>query len=78
VIGPSIDHLVFRGTGITPDLASEAAELGKQLDEEILAAEIHDDALLDLASLAVGFHDADVFIDDAAGGTDFDGSRVQD
>jgi len=70
----------FRGTaGVTAGIAGEEApELGKQLDEEILAAKINDDALLDLTRFAVGFHDADVFVDDAAGRADFDGSRIHD
>jgi hypothetical protein len=44
----------------------EFAELGKDLDQEVLATEIGDDALLDLTVLAVGFDDADVFVDGAA------------
>ncbi len=43
----------------------EPAELGEDLDEEVLASEVGDDALLDLAVLAVGFDDADVFVDGA-------------
>ena len=56
----------------------EPAELGEHLDEEVLASEIGDDALLDLAAFAVGFDDADVFVDGAAGGADFHGSRVHE
>ena len=56
----------------------EPSELGEDLDEEVLASEIGDDALLDLAVFAVGFDDADVFVDGAAGGADFDGSRVHE
>ena len=56
----------------------ELAELGEDLDEEVLASEIGDDALLDLAVFAVGLDDADVFVDGAAGGADFDGSRVHE
>ena len=41
----------------------ESAELGEDLDEEILATEVGDDALLDLTVFAVGFDDADVFVD---------------
>jgi hypothetical protein len=32
--------------------------------------------LLDLAVLAIGFDDADVFVDHAVGGPDFDGAEV--
>ncbi|MBV8231098.1 MAG: hypothetical protein JO329_14020, partial [Planctomycetaceae bacterium] len=56
----------------------ESAELGEHLDEEVLASEIDDDALLDLAAVAVGFDDADVFVDSAAGGADFHSSRVHE
>jgi hypothetical protein len=44
----------------------EFAELGKDLDEEILATEIGDDALFDLTVFSVGLDDADVFVDGAA------------
>ena len=56
----------------------EPAELGKHLEEEVLATEVGDDALLDLAALAVGFDDTDVFVESAAGGADFHGSRVHE
>jgi hypothetical protein len=62
--------------GITGLPGEESPELGKHLDEEVLATEIGDDALFDLAAFAVGFDDADVFVDGTAGGADFDGSRV--
>src|SRR5262249_13640178 len=42
----------------------------------VLAAEVGDDALPDLAVFAVGFDDADVFVDGAAGGADFDGPGI--
>ena len=71
------------GLGRIAGLASgfsgeEAAGLGEERDEEVLASEIDDDALLDLAALAVGFDDADVFVDGAVGGADVHGSRVQE
>jgi hypothetical protein len=44
----------------------EFAEFGKDLDEEILATEIGDDALFDLTVLSVGLDDADVLVDGAA------------
>src|SRR5262249_26354811 len=56
----------------------EAAEFGEDLEEEVFASEVGDDALLDLAAVAVGFDDADVFMDRAAGGADFHGSRVHE
>src|ERR1700680_2955470 len=56
----------------------EASELGEHFDEEVLPSEIGDDALLDLTAFAVGFDDADVFVDGAAGGADFHGSRVHE
>jgi hypothetical protein len=62
----------FDGAGA----GEEPAELGEHRDEEILAPEVGDDALLDLSAFAVGFDDADVFVDGAAGGADFHGSRV--
>ena len=65
--------------GISRRLAGEEpSELGEDLDEEVLASEIGDDALLDLTAFAVGFDDADVFVDGAAGGADFHGSRVHE
>jgi hypothetical protein len=44
----------------------EPPELGEDLDEEVLASEVGDDALLDLTVLAVGLDDADVLVDGAA------------
>jgi hypothetical protein len=44
--------------------------------EEVLAAEVGDDALFDLAVLAVVFDDADVLIDSAVGRADLDGAEI--
>ena len=63
---------------MTAVAGEEPLELGEHVDEEVLASEIGDDALLDLAAFAVGFDDADVFVDGAAGGADFHGSRVHE
>ena len=73
-----VADLGVRGIGfLAGGLAGEkSSELGEDLDEEILASEVGDNALFDLAILAVGFDDADVFVDGAAGGADFDGSGV--
>ena len=57
-------------------MAEEALELGKQLDEQIFAAQVGEGALLDLAVVAIGFDDADILVDRAVGGPDFDGSEV--
>ena len=78
--GRGIDDLGFgRIAGLAAGVpGEEPLELGEELDEEVLASEIGDDALLDLAAFAVGFDDADVFVDGAAGGADFDGSRVHE
>jgi len=66
-------------SGVAPGVAvEEPPELGEQLDEEVLASEIGDDALLDLAPLAVGFDDADVFVDGAVLRADFDCSWIHD
>jgi len=54
----------------------ESLEFGEDVDEEIFTAEVGDDALFDLAAFTVGFDDADVFIDSAAGGADFHSSGV--
>src|ERR1700680_3766120 len=56
----------------------EASELGEHFDEEVLPSEIGDDALLDLTAFAVGLDDTDVFVDGAAFGADFHGSRVHE
>ena len=65
--------------GLGLDVAGEeAAELGEDLEEGVLAAEVSDDALSDLAVFAVGLDDADVLVDGAAGGTDFDGPGEHD
>src|SRR5512135_1720455 len=56
--------------------AQESLELGEDFGEEVLATQVGDGALLDLAVLAIGFDDADVFVDHAVGGPDFDGAEV--
>jgi hypothetical protein len=75
-----IDHVEVGGiAGVCHGVAiEEPSELGEQLDEEILASEVGDDALLDLAVLAVGFDDTDVFVNGAVLGADFDGSGIHD
>jgi hypothetical protein len=55
----------------------DALQLGQQSGEEIFATEVGDDALFDLAVLAIGFDDADVLVDGAVGGRDFDGADEQ-
>ena len=78
-VGGITDAGCGRIAGLEVGIAGEeAAELGEDLDEEVLAAEVGDDPLLDLAVMAIGFDDADVFVDGAAGGADFDGSWVHD
>ena len=57
-------------------MAEQAFQLGEHFREQILAAQIGDGALLDLAVVAIGFDDADVLVDRTAGGPDFDGSEV--
>ncbi len=56
--------------------AEQPLELGEDLDQKVLAAEVSKSALLDFASLAVGLDDADILVDRAAGGANFDGSQV--
>src|SRR5215472_4723246 len=56
--------------------AQDPFQFGEELLQEILAAEIGDDALFDLTVLAIGFDDADVLVDGAVGGGDFDGADV--
>ena len=58
--------------------ATETYGFAEDLEEEILSSEVGDDALLDLTVFAVGFDDADVFVDGAAGRADLDGSRVHE
>jgi hypothetical protein len=56
----------------------EPAKPREDLDEEVLASKISDDALLDLTAVAIGFDDADIFVDGTAGRADSDGSRVHE
>ena len=56
--------------------SEEPLKLGEDLDEEIFATEIGDDALLDLAVIAIGFDDADVFVDGAVARANFEGSGI--
>jgi hypothetical protein len=57
-------------------LAEQSLELGQHFRAEILAAEVGEGALLDLAVVAIGFDDTDILVDRAIGGSDFDGSEV--
>ena len=56
--------------------AQKSLEHGEYLRQEILAAQVGQGALLDLAVVAIGFDDPDIFVDRAVGGPDFDGSEV--
>ena len=56
----------------------EPLEFGEEFADQVLASEIGDNALLDLTVVAVGFDNADVFVDRAAGRADFDGSGVHE
>ncbi len=78
--GRGIDDLgIGQGGVFLTDVATEQSlEFGEDVDEEVFAAEVGDDALLDLAVFAVGLDDADVFVESAAGGADFHGSRVHE
>jgi hypothetical protein len=73
--GLAVERIACVGGGVT---CQEAAEPGEDLDEEVLTAQIGDDALLDLSAVAVGLDDADIFVDGAAGRADFDGSGVHE
>jgi hypothetical protein len=78
--GRGLDDLgtVWGGVFLTDVAAEQSLELGEHLNEEVLASEIGNDALLDLAAVAVGFDDADGLVDGAAGGADFHGSWVHE
>ena len=78
--GGGIDDLGDgRIAGLTSEVSPEQPlELGQDLDEEVLAAEIGDDALFDLAVLAIGFDDADVFVEGAVLGANLDGPGIHD
>src|SRR5205823_13420226 len=54
----------------------EALQLRQQRGEDVLAAEVGDGALFDLAAVAVGFDDADILIDGAVGGRHLDRAEV--
>ena len=51
-----------------------ALQVGEQSGEDVLASEIGDDALLDLAVVPIGLDDAHVLVDGAARGRNFDGA----
>ncbi len=51
-------------------------QLGEKFREQVLAAEVSDGALFDLAVLPVGLDDADVLVDGTVGGGDADGAQV--
>ena len=59
------------GGGRAVIAAQESLELGEDLGEEIFAAQVGDGALLDLAVVAIGFDDTDVFVERAVGRPDF-------
>ena len=47
--------------------AQQLLELGEDLDQKVLAAEVGEGVLLDLAAVAIGLDDADILVDSAAG-----------
>jgi hypothetical protein len=51
-------------------MAEQAFQLWEDFREQVLAAQIGNGALLDLAVVAIGFDDADVLVNRAAGGPD--------
>jgi len=57
-------------------VAEQASQLGEHLRQQVHAAQIGEGALLDLAIVAIGFDDADILVDRAAGGPDFDSSEI--
>ncbi len=72
-----IRSVAFRRRLLLAAVAPEQSlELGEDRGEEVFAAEIGDDALLDLSAFAVGFDDADVLVECAAGRADFDSFEV--
>ncbi len=76
---PPVRGFAELGVGeITILAGEEPPELGEHIEEEVLSSEIGDNALFDLTAFAVGLDDTDVFVDGAAFGADFDGSRVHE
>ena len=77
--GPQVEASRMSGIvdldGVRSVPAEEPLELGQDLDQEVLAAEVGDRPLLDLAIVAIGLDEADILVDGAAGGPDFDGSE---
>src|SRR4029077_12840053 len=72
--GGGVEELGVLGVRWFP--AEEPLELGQDLDQEVLAAEVGEGALLDLAVVAIGLDDADILVNRATGRPDFDGSEV--
>ena len=73
--GPGLKDLdVGRLAGNDGVAAQDADEVGEEWLEEILAAEVGDDPLFDFAVEAEGLDDAEVLVDGAVGGGDFDGT----
>ena len=71
------DRAIGRRSLLLADVPTEQSlELGEDLEEETFAAEIGDDALLNLSAFAVGFDDADGFVECVAAGADLDSSQV--
>ncbi len=56
----------------------QALELREHRGERVFPSKVGDSPLLDLAILTVGFDDADVLVDGAVGGRDFDGTNEHD
>src|SRR5262249_55473543 len=67
-----------RFAGINRLAREQPLEFGEDRDEEILAAQIGDDALFDLAVVAIGFDDADVLVDGTVFGANPHGSWIHD
>ena len=78
-IGPQVEASRMSGSSASPASArsppSNRWNLGR-IATKILTAEIGDGPLLDLAVLTIGLNEADILVDCAAGGPDFDRSDV--
>ena len=70
----NVDVGRFAGNGRVA--TQQTDKFGQHLDEDILAAEVSHDALFYLAAFAEGLDDADILVDGAIGGRDFEDAWV--
>ena len=79
-IGPQAEASRMSGSSASAAVraipSEQLFELGEDLDQKVLAAYVGEGVMLNLAVVAIGLYDADIFVEIAAGGANLDSSQI--